>query len=202
MTDSGICSGIGQKGKPMKGKRQKDKGRKGKRIVFLLLLVLLLLGTAAGIGLMRHGRGSGNASAPGKRPGGGVALVIDPDAESGLSYQDEAVLEQGVVIAGRDSMTIAADTKKVKADFRNPEENAKLYYLTFELRLCGNGSQDYEVLYTSGLVEPGKRIDRITLSRELEQGVYEAVVHVQPYCMNEERTPTNNIDMRIKLIVG
>ena len=73
MTDSGICSGIGQKGKPMKGKRQKDKGRKGKRIVFLLLLVLLLLGTEVGISLMRHGRGIGNASAPGKRPGGGVA---------------------------------------------------------------------------------------------------------------------------------
>lgn len=105
------------------------------------------------------------------------------------------------MIIGREALTISADTKEAAVDFVNPEENAQLYYLTFELRLYNDNGQDYEVLYTSGLVEPGKRIGSVTLSRELEKGVYNAVVHVQPYRMNEERTPTNNADMKMKLIV-
>ena len=57
------------------------------------------------------------------------------------------------------------------------------------------------MLYSSGLVEPGKHIQQITLSRGLEKGVYEAVVHVQPYRMSEARTLTNNADIKTVLIV-
>ena len=187
----------------MKKKYPKEEKRRIKRSVFLLLLLLLLFGCAAVIALtVRRGPGGNRPDAvSGKKAGSGVELVIDPNAETGLPGQSDSALEQGVVIAGWESMTFLADTKEAAVDFRNPEENAGLYYLTFEIRLYDDSGRDYEVLYTSGLVEPGKRIDRITLPRELEKGVYDAVVHVQPYRMDEEKTQTNNVDMRIKLIV-
>ena len=178
---------------------------KRKMLVLLLLLVCLLSGIVIGIVMMReriYDKDRLEAPGPGAEAGGGVALVIDPQAEEGLPDGNDTFLEQGVVIAGQESMTIPANKKEAAVDFLNPEENAQKYYLTFELRLYGGNGKDYEVLYTSGLVEPGKRIRRITLSRELDPGIYDAVVHVQPYRMNEQKTLTNNADMRIRLIVN
>lgn len=183
---------------------KEKKNSKAKWSVLLLLLILLALGITIVIMLILKGKHGGNMeqpTAPSGNLSGGVGLVIDPNAEKGTSHENESAEEQGVAISGRESMTIPADKKEIEVDFYNPEENAELYYLTFELRLYNNSEQDYEVLYTSGLVEPGKHINRITLSHGLEEGVYEAVIHVQPYRMNEERTLTNNADIKIELIV-
>ena len=86
-------------------------------------------------------------------------------------------------------------------DFYNPVENEGYYYLTFELRILDDSDEGYEVIYSSQLVPSGKHIQQITLSRALEAGEYEAVVHVQPYKMDEAQTPTNNADMKTTLIV-
>ena len=171
--------------------------------ILLLLLIFLVLGMAIGIGLVRgqrYAKSSLDAPVSTDRISGGVKLVVDSNA--GTEQPGNTVLEQGVVITGRDSMTFSANTKEETVDFINPEENAQMYYLTFELRLYSGSGEDYEVLYTSGLVEPGKRIHSITLSRALEKGVYDAVIHVQPYRMNEQKTLTNNADMKIRLIVN
>ena len=131
--------------------------------------------------------------------GGGVGMLIDPNAvdSSDVQSSDE---EQGVAISGISAITIPQGEKEVNVDFYNPDKNADMYYQTFELRLTDD-SGGYETIYTSGLVEPGKHINHITLSRGLEAGVYQAVIHVQPYRMNEERTPTNNADIKTELIV-
>lgn len=163
-------------------------------VVFLLLLILLLLR-----GIRYAGKRTGWETFGG--PGSGVELVIDPSAENAPTKGDAPSLEEGVVVTGRESLTLSAGTKEADVDFYNPLENGQRYYLTFELRLCVDGGQEYEVLYTSGLVEPGRHIYHITLSRELEKGEYEAVIHVQPYRMDEERTMTNNVDMRVRLFV-
>ena len=171
----------------------------------LLLLIILLLIIITFVLFFRRGKLDGNnteANVPAGNLSGGVGLVIDPNAENNPSYDNNNDAEQGVTIAGRKSMTIPANKKDVSVDFYNPIENAELYYLTFELRLYNDDGQDYEVLYTSGLVDPGKYINRITLSRELEKGVYDAVIHVQPYRMNDEKTLTNNADLKISLIVN
>lgn len=185
-----------------------EKKDKKKRFVFLLLLIILLMILLFGIVTCfmfiqnkKYGQNRGGIPVPGEKVNGGVGLVIDMNAENSPSYGNDNILNQDVVIAGRESIIIPANTKEVEVDFFNPKENAQLYYLTFELRLYNNSGEDYEILYTSGLVEPGKHINRITLSRELQKGVYEAVVHVQPYRMNEEKTLTNNADLIIKLIV-
>lgn len=183
--------------------KNEKKERKANWLILLFLLILLLFGIAAII-LLRKDRCNQNGDeppVPSENTGGGLGLVIDEHAQAHPSYEPEAAVNQNVVIAGWESLTIPAGKTEADVDFFNPEENAQLYYLTFELRLFQNNREDYEVLYTSGLVEPGKHIGRITLSRKLKKGVYEAVIHVQPYRMNEKKTPTNNADIRIRLIV-
>lgn len=181
---------------------------KEKWLVLLLLLILLLLGIVIGMLLSQRGKGvshrkryTNSSDCSTANSGEGVGLVIDPNAESGQSSENNNTTEQDVAISGRGSMTFPANKKEVTVDFYNPKENEGLYYMTFELRLNNDSEQGYEVLYTSELVEPGKHINRISLSRALEKGVYEAVVHVQPYRMKEEKTLTNNADMKTRLIV-
>lgn len=183
--------------------REKEKkNRREKWLILLLLLILLVLGM--GILLSSGEVREENATVtavPEENTGDGVGLVIDPDAKNSQLAGKSNTKKQDVAISGRSSMTIPAHEKEVTVDFYNPKENKELYYLTFQLRLFHDNQQGYEILYTSGLVEPGKRINRITLSRGLEQGMYDAVIHVQPYRMNQVKTLTNNADMKIKLIV-
>ena len=184
------------------GKKDKTNIKLKRRVLWILLTFLILVIIILIIFLIK----GCHAEIPEQpdssdNPIGGVGLVIDPDGESSKPSENISSEEQGVAISGRSSITIPANEKDVKVDFYNPEENKDLYYLTFELRLFNNSKQGYEVLYSSGLVEPGKHIQQITLSRGLEKGVYEAVVHVQPYRMIEDRTLTNNADMKTVLIV-
>jgi hypothetical protein len=127
---------------------------------------------------------------------------VDPNA-SGYEAEEtaETASAPGVTIPGWGSLTIPADTTDITVDFYNPESNEGYYDLTFELQLPDDSEQGYEVLYTSGLVEPGLHIQHITLSHGLSEGTYHAVIHVQPYKQDEDHTPTNNADMETELIV-
>lgn len=166
--------------------------------IFILCIIIgLMIGILSGINkvLKMNDTGEQNTNM------GGVGLTVDPNASEYVEPEVENVPKQGVAIPGWSSITIPANMKEVKVDFMNPIDNKDLYYLTFELRLPGKTENDYEVLYKSGLVEPGLHIQKITLSRALSAGEYDAVVYVQPYRMDEQRTPTNNANMKTKLIV-
>lgn len=181
---------------------KEERDSKRKWLILLLLFLLFLLGILFGI-FFQHKYVSGNVHSETAAVQGGVGLTIDPNAVKAPSQKPEKenTEEQGVAISGKGSIIASEGEREATVDFYNPEENSGLYYLTFELRLYNDSEQGYEVLYTSGLVEPGKHINEITLSRKLEKGEYKAAVHVQPYRMNENKTPTNNADMEIKLIV-
>lgn len=190
----------------MNVKRNKQKRGSGKKwIVLLLLLLLMIIGTTILIVLLLRGNRGQNIEqvlVSIEYSADGVGLVIDPDAEAGRSSEADSAVEQDVAISGRRSMTIPANKKEVTVDFYNPEENDGAYYLSFELRLCNDSESGYEVLYTSGLIEPGNSIDRIELSRTLEKGEYDAIIHIQPYRMDEGKTHTNNADIKIALVVN
>ena len=133
---------------------------------------------------------------------GGVNLVVDKNAGQFVpSTNDGDKKINNVAITGWGSITIPANKKKVEVRFENPIANKNQYYLTFELRLLNDSEQGYEVLYKSNLVEPGLCIQNIELLRSLKPGTYKAVVHVQPYRMDANKTPTNNANMQTKLIV-
>lgn len=125
----------------------------------------------------------------------------DPNAGEYVEPETDNTASKGISIPGWNSLNIPEHEKEVAVDFYNPEENKGLYHLTFELRLPDESEQGYEVLYKSGLVDPGLHIQNITLSRELDAGIYDATIHVQPYRMDEQKTATNNADMQTKIIV-
>ena len=131
--------------------------------------------------------------------GGGVGLVVDPNANDYEEITTEA--QQGIAIPGWGEITMPPNqTENIVVDFYNPEQNDGKYYLTFELYLTNeDGSKD--VLYKSDLIPPGKHIQRITLAHPLEVGEYEATMHVQPYKMDGSLASTNNLDAKTKLIV-
>lgn len=130
-------------------------------------------------------------------PGG---VQLDPNQGSYVDpNQGNGTPSQGVSIPGWGTITIPANKTDVTVDFYNPEQNAGLYYLTFELRLPdANGG--YEVLYKSGLIQAGNHIQKITLSHGLAEGIYNAVIFVQPYRI-DGITPTNNLETQTVLVV-
>lgn len=156
----------------------------------LLLLALIGVGIWVGVSLNRQFGEAFPIS-------GGVQL--DPNQSAYDPDSGNSTPSPGVAIPGWGKITIPANETDVTVDFYNPEENEDLYYLTFELRLPDeNGG--YEVLYSSGLVKAGNHIQKITLSHELAEGTYDAVVFVQPYRMDGV-TPTNNAETQTLLIV-
>ena len=159
-------------------------------IIILILLILLLI---AGIAAFTSALGPPKTLLPSN---GGVELVLDPNA---VLPESEKSVAQGVAIPGWGSITIPADADEIAVDFYNPDENDEFFYLTFELKLIDDSEQGYEVLYTSGLIEPGMHVKTAKLSHGLAAGVYDAVIHVQPYRMNSNLTPTNNADMQTVL---
>lgn len=171
--------------------------RKKGAVIFLLILIILglLLG-------MFMSRGEGEQELPEDDiKSGGVGLQVDPNAGEYVEPEKDTTPSKGVAIPGWGSITIPANSKVVQVKFENPEANKDFYYLTFELRLLNNTEKGYEVLYKSQLVPPGQCIQNIELSKALTAGEYDAIVHVQPYKMDEAKTPTNNADMKTKLIV-
>lgn len=125
----------------------------------------------------------------------------DPNADEYVDRQEKAPESDGIAVPGWNTLNIPKNTKEVMVDFYNPEENEGRYQMTFELRLPDKSNQGYEVLYKSGLVDPGLHIQNITLSHELDKGIYDATIHVQPYRMDEQKTATNNADLQTQLIV-
>ena len=153
-----------------------------RRFIFAAVALAFLLGLFAGCLIAKKEKFSGGVEYS--------ARPFDNVSES------EALPEQGVTIPGMTALTIPAGQTRVRFDFFNPTENSGLYYLTFELDVYINGKP--ETLYSSGLVEAGKRLEEITLLHPLEAGEYSAAVHIQPYRISDN-SPTNNADIMLKL---
>ena len=102
----------------------------------------------------------------------------DPDmvaeSEPYTVVESDAVTEktEGIRIPGYPRITIQADTKDVTMNLINPEGNP--CYFTFEIVL----TEENETIYVSEMVEPGKAITNVTISRALEKGEYPAVIKI------------------------
>lgn len=169
-----------------------------KKTVFLLLLIAVLLTAGITLGVTGVWK-RGGVDTP-KAPAAETeqekkSLGIDPGV--GITEEEETRKEEhGVAIPGWGSITLPAGEKEASVALKNPEDNKDRYYLTFELRLKETG----EIIFRTALVPPGESCNKVTLERELTEGEYAAVLHVQPYRMEDE-SPTNNADMETTLIV-
>ena len=182
----------------MNNQNQENEKKKKKwvkwAIIGALIIIILLLLRCCGADTGTPTPGNTHISI------GGPTLELDPNAGEYVE-PEKPEAAPGVAVPGWGSITIPVNKTEVSVDFYNPEANKDLYYLTFELRLPDDSDQGYEVLYKSALVEPGLHIQKITLAHPMEAGEYDAIIHVQPYKMDGYQTPTNNADMKTKLIV-
>ena len=189
--------------KPKKARRN----ARGKSGAASLIVLLALLAVTVGLFVWQNqsaNRGAPEATlSPTVEPSPTVELQIDPNAGE-LVTPTPAPTEPGVAIPGWGTITLPAGVTEAATTLKNPEANADWYYLTFEMRLPTvdeeTGEESYEVLFTTGLIPPGQYCNQVTLTRPLEAGEYNVILHVQPYRMSD-KTPTNNADTETLLIV-
>ena len=163
--------------------------------VVICVIALVLVLVRCGLPM-----GEPDQTLPSTDPGG----TTDPSTEASTDSTENTVPKDAVgnvLITGIRIIECAAGSTKVATKLENPAGNADRYYLVFEIRLPDDSARGYEVLYCSEPVEPGKSITNITLAHALEKNIYEAILHVQPLRMDEEKTPTNNVDLDILLVV-
>ena len=179
---------------------QRGRQKKRKQVLGALLAVIVLALVAALIWKYAQPEA---APAPTATPAPTAELEIDPNAGE-LITPTPAPTEPGVAIPGWGSITLPAGVTEASTTLKNPEANADWYYLTFEMRLPTvdeeTEEESYEVLFTTGLIPPGQYCNQVTLTRPLEAGEYNVILHVQPYRMSD-KTPTNNADTETLLIV-
>ena len=188
-----------------KNERRRSRRKRPKKRMQLLiaLAVVVVLAVAAMLIWQSTQPTPAPASVPTVSPTFTVELEIDPNAGE-LVTPTPAPTEPGVAIPGWGSITLPAGVTEAATTLKNPDANADWYYLTFEMRLPTvdeeTGEESYEVLFTTGLIPPGQYCNQVTLTRALEPGEYNVILHVQPYRMSD-KTPTNNADMETLLIV-
>lgn len=151
--------------------RNSDKNNR--RIIIILLLVILALIAALLWLYFSHQQ------------------RIDKNAV-GIVEGKQATTEYAT-IPGFESMIFAADTTEQEVYFANPESNTVNLQLTLSL-------PDGTELYKSDLIEPGKVVKNITISKALSPGTYEnANLHYD--CFTSENEKCNSANVSFKLIV-
>lgn len=189
--------------KPEEPKRRRcrtQRRQQKKRMQLLIALVAVVVLAVVAVLIWQNTK---SEVAPAASPTPTVELEIDPNAGE-LITPTPAPTEPGVAIPGWGSITLPAGVTEAATTLKNPDANADWYYLTFEMRLPTvdeeTGEESYEVLFTTGLIPPGQYCNQVTLTRPLEAGEYNVILHVQPYRMSD-KTPTNNADTETLLIV-
>lgn len=127
-------------------------------------------------------------------------LALDPFAGPRIT-PTPAPTEPGVAIQGWSMLKLPADADEADVALYNPEENEDWYYLTFALYLIEDDEPSDEALFQTGLIPPGQYCNKVILNHPLKSGTYDAILHVQPYYMNESQLPTNNLNLDIRLLV-
>lgn len=123
------------------------------------------------------------------------------EAEEKARERAAAKAEPGVVISGRPEILAEAGKDVIEGiNLENNEKNAGRYYMSYEMRLLNDTPEGYEVLFSTDMIKPGNVVSDVKLSRPLEAGEYECVLHAQPYYI-DTLARTNNADMRLLLVV-
>lgn len=187
------------------GQNRTHRSRRRQQAKRMQLIVALLAVAVLAVGAVLIWKSTQPEAAPTvtAAPTATAELEIDPNAGA-LITPTPAPTEPGVAIPGWGSITLPAGVTEAATTLKNPEANEGWYYLTFEMRLPTvdeeTGVESYEVLFTTGLIPPGQYCNKVTLTRALEPGEYNVILHVQPYRISD-KTPTNNADMETVLVV-
>ena len=111
-----------------------------------------------------------------------TSAVMSGLFQSGMELEDEPmplVAPAGIVFfPDMKNPTIHVDAAKTQITLENPGENECNFI--FEIILSGAG----EILYVSEPVEPGTKIESISLTKSLEKGEYKAILNIKAYSID------------------
>lgn len=150
-------------------------------IILLLIVIVLLLITRC---------------TPGQEEDVGKGVVFEPNATTPAQGFVGTNLPE-IAIPGWGAIKLPAGALEADVALHNPDANAGFYDLSFTLKIADSG----EEIFTTGPIAPGYKCTYVTLTRKLEPGEYDAVLFVQPYLQDEDKTPTNNAELKLLLIV-
>lgn len=176
-------------------KREKGKKKKGgkKAVVALVLLVVLLLGLIGG-GLWYFLVYSAKSPLAREEDALGGLLAGLPQEDWGAALDD--VVEEGQVLLG-----IAAEPvfeyngQRGRIGIENDEANQYSFQVTITEDATG------DVLYESGLIDPGYYIEYIELNKMLPAGDYPATAVFTTYSLEESPDPIAEIKANLTLHV-
>ena len=182
--------------------KNKGKMKSKNKMIFVCLAAVVVIAAVVVVLIVTNNKKSGTENETTKSAAS--ELKLDENQGAYQEEETEPVQSRNIVMPGWTTLNIAADTTDIQRgiDFFNPEDNEGYYYMTFELfvDLAGNG--EYESIYKSGLVEPGNHIQKITLTKALPAGTYDAYVFIQPYRINDLEEPLNSGNVQLSLVVG
>lgn len=146
-----------------------------------IVLLILILAILAGIGFLIYHL-AGNETG------------LDPNAEDyepSFKFQ-ESIDPDHIALPGYDEITMTAGTDTAYVALWNPPSNP--CYFQFQVVYEG------EVLYESGLIEPGKAVREIPLGRTFEAGVYDLNIMIKTFSLEDGETPMNGGNIECKLV--
>ena len=95
--------------------------------------------------------------------------------------------------------TVSIQTDDGMQHLISAECRQNYYYLKYSIYIGrADDMEDAELLYESGLIEPGKCIQDIEISRPLDAGTYDAFAFIQPYA-SDQKTKLNSGTVTFKL---
>ncbi len=143
------------------------------RLALLLLLLVLAAALIAGGVLL-----AGSLASEGTGGPGGLELdknAVDWEGTLPPSEDGNSGGEDGIRIPGYKSMAIEADSREVSVNLVNPEGNQCYFVISIAL------NETDDVIYESKLIPPGKGLYKITLTKPLAPGTYDAQIRYEAY---------------------
>ncbi|MBQ3841329.1 MAG: tRNA (uracil-5-)-methyltransferase [Ruminiclostridium sp.] len=117
----------------------------------------------------------------------------EPTGDTVERFAAAAPSDSGSIdIPGYESLSFKAGNTAQSVNLKNPQTNDCYFVLSL--------ITDGETLWTSDYIEPGYAVKNLTLTRALEKGEYDAVLHYDCFTLND-KTPLNGAEIQLKINV-
>lgn len=146
----------------------------------ILVLIVIVVIAACGIGAVIYLNGQKESEKQLENQGGSMMFLPDANAKEGgldgesLSELYHEMIEKSeknrIVVNFSETITLADGSSEAEVQIANPVENN--YPMQFTIKLEDTG----ETVYESGLVPLGSHLSSIKLTKDLDAGVYPAVL--------------------------
>lgn len=118
--------------------------------------------------------------------------------ETAIAYHVEGLKNNDptqIMMPGFSKMSLESGQTNVEYALANPEGNPCFFKIQIVL------ADTDEILYESGLIEPGKAVMELELNRGLDSGIYDARVDVNTFSVDDYETQMNKGAMNITIEV-